>query len=116
MKDTVAIYCLLNTTINVLIPKRRGTGYCKSVFGFHSANKVSETFDTLRDYGKNPFNWFAGDTCDIDGYLSIETKLFWMDERYKEGARLTISALKVCFPFVTEFKQVDPDYFFKQIV
>jgi len=110
-----AVYCLQYQSMNVLIPKRRGKGYCKSVFGYHSTNDACNKFDSLRDYGETPFRWFAGDTCDIDGYLAIDTKVYSWEGKYKEGVELTINALKKCFPFVTDFKQLNADDFFNLI-
>lgn len=103
-----AIYAIYLKSIGVLIPKRKGTGYCKSVFGFHSSNKQSQLFDDIKP------EWFAGDTCDIDGYLDIEIRIpnDWANNKeYKEGLSLTIDALKQCFPFVTEFQEISVDEF-----
>jgi len=101
IKTMIAIYTFCSKGMLILIPKRRGEGYCKSVFGFHSSNKNCHLFDEIKP------DWFVGDTCDIDGYLHLDLYLNSWDKRFEEGVQLTIEALKTIFPFVTEFKEDD---------
>lgn len=109
----VGLYCTQQTSLNVLVPKRRGSGYCKSVFGFHSHNAASEKFVTLCD---KHFNWFSnGDFCDLDGFLQITVTMNWWEPRYKDGLRLALAALKSCFPFVSEFKEVSVSEFYDNV-
>jgi len=88
----------------VLLPKKRGVGFRKSVFGFHSKNDDYRTFDSVAP------DWFVGDVFDVDGYLQIDLRLNSWDEKYKEGLRLTISALKWTFKYVSEFKEDDESF------
>lgn len=100
-RKLVAVYILQSKSLCILIPKRRGTGFCKSVFGWHSANKNCSLFEDVKP------SWFCGDTCDIDGYLQIDLTLSSWDKKYNEGVELTLSALKEVFPFVSEFQEND---------
>ena len=97
----VAVYILQSKSLSILIPKRRGGGFCKSVFGWHSANKNCLLFEEIKP------TWFCGDTCDIDGFLQIDLRLNSWDDRFNEGVKLTLESLKQVFPFVTEFQEND---------
>ena len=61
-----AIYICQSSALMVLIPKRRGMGYCKSVFGWHSKNDKAILFDEIA-----PAWFISGDYTDLDGYLHI---------------------------------------------
>lgn len=101
---TVALYICQYYDISILIPKRRGVGYCKSVFGGHHSNANHKKFENIKP------NWFCGDTCDVDGYLIIDTKIKTFQIGYDKGLKETLAALKEVFPFISEFKR-DYDQF-----
>lgn len=94
-----AVFCARGRQLLVLIPKKRGGGYLKSCFGWHSKNEAAKIFDEEKP------NWFVtGDTCDIDGYLSIDLKLNTWDNDFQKGIEETISSLKKCFPYVIKWE------------
>lgn len=93
-----AFYVLQHTSFNIVIPKKRGEGHLKSCFGWHSHNKASSLFDDIKPEK-------AGDTCDIDGYLSINTHLRSWEKGYKKLISDIVAALKQCFPYVDKFTE-----------
>lgn len=105
-----AVFCARDTNnFLILIPKKKGKGYLKSCFGWHSKNKAANIFDDEKP------DWFVtGDTCDLDAHLSIELKVRWWEKGFDKGIKETIAALQKSFPYVKEWKE-DCELFWREV-
>lgn len=99
--DKVAIYIIQSKNLSLVIPKKKQAGFYRSCFGYHNKNEAACKFEDEAP------EWFVGDTCDLDGYLSIDLKLNTWDKRFEEGLQETLKVLKSIFPYVSEFKEDD---------
>lgn len=97
-----AVFCArgVHGHLLVLVPKRKGSGYLKSCFGWHGKNEAANVFDEEKP------EWFVtGDTCDLDKHLSIELKVYPWEKDFEKGIKETLAALQKSFPHVKEWKE-----------
>lgn len=87
--------------LNVLIPKRRGTGYLRVPYGHHNDPKLNRIADAIR-----------ADVCGLDGYLAFEISLSRQDRERIVGIVLPMLAAHFGF---TQWRE-DPKAFWAELL
>jgi hypothetical protein len=107
------------TALCFRIPKRRGKGYLKSCFGWHTTNEQSKEFEQLLQEAEDSLEFngvYYKEYADIEGYLDLETSYETrLRGRRSQFVKSVLACLLAVFPHCDGIEEVSWNDFFESL-